>query len=222
MNPPVRPAAVPRRCGPWRRQWPAGSCRRFRQGPARAAAVERLARLEPARRFLEHAAALERLHVVQARLRVVGGRHPVGGALDRRADDRAADRWLHARDALWTAVGVDAGRPVQVADEGLASRGCPFRDPARRRSRCDWPAGAACAVAANGRVDRNHGLHGVPVVEVVRRELEVPAQPPGPSGRARRPNWTTGCRPCARRRCSRGTDCPSSRTAGRDRHRRNR
>ena len=61
--------------------------------------------------------------------------------------------------------------------------------------------------ASNGRIDQKGDVGGVPVVRVVRGELEVPFQLAGFGIERDKANRCRGCRLCGRRRSNRARDC---------------
>ena len=56
---------------------------------------------------------------------------------------------------------------------GASCRSC---DRARRRSRCDWPEAAACAASLERGINQQQRLLRIPIPQIVRRELKVPAK----------------------------------------------
>ena len=85
--------------------------------PASAAAVERLPRLPPRRRFHIDVAGLQRHHIKQLGRGIECRRHPVRRAAHRRTGLGSLRSRLLAGQELGPAVGTDAAGPVQLLDE---------------------------------------------------------------------------------------------------------
>ena len=148
-----------------------------RRRTAGAAAVERLALHPPLgalrvdrARFLGH-------QVEQARRRAECRRRPVRRAGDRWTGSRALGGGLVSRQQNRPAVLSDPARPGQLLDEGFGQQELA-RQPVE-----DIEEAVAIAVeqelarpAAKLDVDEHRRLGRVPVVQVVRRELEMPLQ----------------------------------------------
>ena len=152
--------------------------------------------------------------VEELRPRVVAGRPPVGGAANGGADvDALLGRVGAGQDDGPPGV-VDACRPGLV-DERLAQQELPVRPVEHVEE--------AVAVALHEQlarpapelfVDQQQRLLRVPVVGVVRRELEVPDPSRPFAAGARRRSSCTGCRPGAAPRSGPGRGCRSPSRAG--------
>ena len=157
----ARPARVPVRRAPR-----AASGRR--RSAAAAAAKHRAA---------IHEAVLDRHHVEQPRRGAERRRHPVRGAAYRRARRHAVLVGRVAGHQLRTSVRADAARPRELLHEGPAEQHFSIRAIEHVEEAVAIRLQQQLArLPLEHRIDEHRWLLRVPIPQIVRRELIVPAQ----------------------------------------------